>query len=58
MNEQIVTVAGQTWVVPGNKVSSLIAWLNSNTVSAQSTTTVREIAGESNDPRQLLTEQA
>jgi len=32
--ESIVTVQGKTWIVPANKVSGLIAWLQGNAIDS------------------------
>jgi hypothetical protein len=54
--EQRITVMGKTYIIPGNRVSSLISWLESNAVENTPRQVVREITGDNVDPRQLLTE--
>jgi hypothetical protein len=55
--ETKITVNGKTWIVPGEKLGQLVAWLSSNAVEAGfSRQEVREVKNENTDPRQLLVE--
>ena len=53
-----VTVGNNTWIVPANAVSSLIAWLNNNAIEiGRQKQEIREVRNDgSQDPRQLITE--
>lgn len=54
--EQKINIGGKTYIVPANKVSELIMWLEANAVQANVRQVVREVTGDNTDPRQLLTE--
>ena len=54
--EQTINIAGRTYIIPSDRISALVAWLESNAVQANSRQVVREVIGDVNDPRQLLLE--
>jgi hypothetical protein len=54
--EQRITVMGKTYIIPSNRVSDLIYWLEANAVVNTPKQVVREVTGDNVDPRQLLTE--
>ena len=52
-----ITIGNKTWIVPANAVSSLVSWLNANAVELGTPRQdIREIYGDTNDPRQLIVE--
>ena len=55
--EQMINVAGKQYIIPSEKISSLVAWCESNAVRPPQKEVVREVTGDKEDPRQLLTEQ-
>jgi len=56
MNETIITLNGQTYIIPASRVSELLSWLRSNAVQAGQKSSLGQQNEKANDPRQLLFE--
>lgn len=56
--EQRIVINGKMYIVPAGRVSSLIAWLETNAVDASRTQPIREVAPDErhSDQRDLLLE--